>query len=133
MSHHRIGYFRHRFASLLSYFLLSEPYAKLPQNLNNFYYYHKKKFAVPSIVRAPFFVKWKLWPLKLEKKQNYLSRRISTCRGPISSSTSKKSFLLWTRITLSLSNILLSLLKETKKVHYTYYLHMLSLTWNFDN
>ena len=121
MSHHSIGYFRHRFASLPSYFLLSEPYAKLPQNLNNFYYYHKKKFAVPSIVRAPFFEKWKLRPLKLEKKHNYLSRRISTCRGPISSSTSKKSFLLWTRITLSL----LSLLKETKKVHYTYsyYLH----------
>ena len=121
MSHLSIGYFRHRFASLPSYFLLSEPYAKLPQNLNNFYYYHKKKFAVPSIVRAPFFEKWKLRPLKLEKKQNYLSRRISTGRGPISSSTSKKSFLLWTRITLSL----LSLLKETKKVHYTYsyYLH----------
>ena len=114
MSHHSIGYFRHRFASLPSYFPLSEPYAKLPQNLNHFYYYHKKTFADPSIVRAPFFEKWKLRPLKLEKKQNYLSRRISTGRGPISSSTSKKSFLLWTRITLSL----LSLKREKKGTLY---------------
>ena len=52
MSHHRIGYFRHRFASLLSDFLLSEPYVKLPQNLNHFYYYYKKKNCAPKYCKS---------------------------------------------------------------------------------
>ena len=40
----------------LSDFLLSEPYAKLRQNFNHFYYYYKKSFELPSIVRAPKFI-----------------------------------------------------------------------------
>ena len=79
MSHHRIGYFRHRFASLLSDFLLSEPYVKLPQNLNHFYYYYKKKFCAPEYCKntfhheivfiffqsAPSWRRWRLFRISL--------------------------------------------------------------------